>query len=71
MANDKRVRAYTGLRQVVGSPYVGNLAPLEGFTPPLATCGRTYCVAASHVRCGGGLPYPQELSCIRDSPDGP
>ena len=34
----------------------------------LATFGRTFCVAASDVLCCGGLPYPQELSCIRDSP---
>ena len=47
MANDKRVRAHTGLRKVVGSQYVGNLAPLEGFTLPIGylwpdfLCGRS------------------------------
>jgi hypothetical protein len=35
VANEKRVRAHTGLRKVVGSQYVGNLAPLEDFTLPI------------------------------------
>ena len=70
VAKDKRVRAHTDLREVVGSLYVGNLAPLESFTLPLTTCGRTFCVAASDVLCWRGLTVPQELSCIRDSPDG-
>ena len=70
VAEEKRVRAHTDLRKVVGFQYVGNLAPLEDFTLPLTTFGRTFCVAASYVLCQRGLLYPQVLSCIRDSPHG-